>query len=69
MIKMFDEEKKPDETTEEEETPVEEPVEEAPEEAIKDEPIDVAHQEEELGSVEEVIPDSPPEKKPWWKFW
>ncbi len=65
MIKMFDEEKKPDETTEEEETPVEE----APEEAIKDEPIEVAHQEEELGSVEEVIPDSPPEKKPWWQFW
>ena len=65
MIKMFDEEKKPDETTEEEETPVEE----APEEAVKDEPIEVAHQEEELGPVEEVIPDSPPEKKPWWKFW
>ena len=50
MIKMFDEEKK----TEEEETPVEE----APEEAVKDEPIEVAHQEEELEPVEEVIPPS-----------
>ena len=51
----------------------EETVEEKPEESEPEpepEPIEEApHEKEELGPVEEIIPEIPEKKKPWWKFW
>ncbi|GAG63899.1 unnamed protein product, partial [marine sediment metagenome] len=37
----------------------------------EEEPVEEAHhEEEEIGPVEEIIPEIPEEKKkPWWKFW
>ena len=51
------------------EEPVEEPIKDKPEPATE-EPIEEAHHEkEEVGPVEEIIPEIPEKKKPWWKFW
>ena len=56
---------------EEEKPIVEEPVEEDPvEEPDTEEPIEEPHHEkEELGPVENLIPEIPAKKKPWWQFW
>ncbi|MCK5255855.1 MAG: hypothetical protein KAQ81_07520 [Deltaproteobacteria bacterium] len=63
---MFDEEKKEEMPVEEEELeePIEEPIEDEPEPATE-----APHEKEELGPIEEIIPEIPEKKKPWWKFW
>jgi hypothetical protein len=70
LIKLFDEEKKNEETTKtEEEVATEEIVEPEPE-PVTEEPVEeVHHQKEELGKTEELDTGSLRKKKPWWKFW